>query len=175
MIDLDFHGPRFTWNRGNSQSRLDCVLVNDGWHATFPHAKNWVKLPNWTSSVSSFTEKLRQWDREVYGNINRKKDHLYRQLDDLNRKIAAIGWSEHLEKLRNELWMELEEILSQEEVMWIQFSRCKWYHHGDRNTRYFHSMASYRKRQNRIEALQLDSGEWSYDAAEIMNVGRIFF
>jgi len=55
--------------------------------------------------------------------------------------------------------------------MWVYNSRCNWYKHGDRNTRYFHSLASARRKRNRIEAIKLDNGEWSYDAKEIMEMG----
>jgi hypothetical protein len=38
LIDIGFQGPKFTWNRGRSASRLDRILVNDTWYETYPDA-----------------------------------------------------------------------------------------------------------------------------------------
>ena len=64
---------------------------------------------------------------------------------------------------------------SGEEVMWMQYSRTKWYNEGDRNSKYFHVIANGRRRRNKILSLKLESGEWSYDPDEIMEMGRRFF
>ncbi|KAK4270935.1 hypothetical protein QN277_019699 [Acacia crassicarpa] len=38
MIDIGFVGPEFTWQRGNSEARLDRMLANEEWVAMFPNA-----------------------------------------------------------------------------------------------------------------------------------------
>ncbi|XP_028802481.1 uncharacterized protein LOC114757572 [Neltuma alba] len=35
LNEVDFQGPRFTWSRGNSYSRIDRVLANSEWFETF--------------------------------------------------------------------------------------------------------------------------------------------
>ena len=45
---------------------------------------------------------------------------------------------------------EFQRKLREEEIKWIQRSRCKWSKEGDKNTRFFHEMASLRQRTNRI-------------------------
>lgn len=39
LIDLPLHGIKFTWARGNSQSKLDRCLCNDEWLVNFPHIR----------------------------------------------------------------------------------------------------------------------------------------
>ncbi|XP_039066344.1 uncharacterized protein LOC120211945 [Hibiscus syriacus] len=39
LLDLGFHGPPFTWNRGNLQQRLDRCLGNTKWISTFPNSQ----------------------------------------------------------------------------------------------------------------------------------------
>lgn len=54
-------------------------------------------------------------------------------------------------------------VLTQEEVLWLQKSRKDWILHGDRNTSLFHQKTMTRRRRNRIEAIQDNSGNWLYD------------
>lgn len=52
-----------------------------------------------------------------------------------------------------EVKKEINETLIREEVIWIQRSRALWLKCGDRNTKFFHAIASQRQRRNRIEGL----------------------
>jgi len=135
----------------------------------------WGVKDDWCGSVKQFTEDLRLWNKEVFGNIFYMKDILYQRLDIINTKMASIGISENLDKLRGELWSELEKLLAREEVIWLQYSKATWYVDGDRNTKYFHAVANGRRRRNKIEALKLESGECTYDAMEIMRMGSKSF
>ncbi|KAK8677575.1 hypothetical protein V6N13_143106 [Hibiscus sabdariffa] len=49
-----------------------------------------------------------------------------------------------------------------EEVFWEQRARVNWLRNGDRNTQFFHSCASHRRRVNRIDSLLDDDGEAVY-------------
>lgn len=50
---------------------------------------------------------------------------------------------------------ELANRIRMEEISWKQKAREKWIEEGDRNTRYFHSLASHRRRCNPVEKLQI--------------------
>lgn len=51
-------------------------------------------------------------------------------------------------------------MLAQEKILWYQKSREEWLEYGDRNTRYFHGVATNTRRRNRITSLQDESGNW---------------
>uniref|UniRef100_A0A803QIZ5 DUF4283 domain-containing protein n=1 Tax=Cannabis sativa TaxID=3483 RepID=A0A803QIZ5_CANSA len=52
------------------------------------------------------------------------------------------------------------EILAQKEVYWKQRSKQHWLNSGDTNSKYFHSIASSRKRNNQIRQLKDSDGYW---------------
>ncbi|XP_028790082.1 uncharacterized protein LOC114746054 [Neltuma alba] len=136
---------------------------------------NWAMKGDWNSDVHDFKAALSRWNVQVFGHVQRTKGKLYRRLEGLSRKSALSGLPENLERIQKELWYELEKILSKEELMWQQYSRAQWFLQGDRNSRYFHIRATSRRKRNRIEALRLESGIWSYDLKEIMDMGCHFF
>ena len=45
-------------------------------------------------------------------------------------------------------------------MMWNQRSRALWLKWGDRNTKFFHAIASQSRRKNWIVGLQNPVGEW---------------
>lgn len=59
------------------------------------------------------------------------------------------------------------ELLHSHEIFWKQRSKSLWLKEGDLNPRYFHAMASTRKRQNMIGKLRNSKGQWCTDPAEI--------
>lgn len=136
---------------------------------------SWVPSRNWEDNVKNFVGNIKGWNMEVFGSINNNKIKLLRELEEINKRMGQRGDDGELSIQRDALWVKFEEILAQEEIMWLQRSRCNWYTAGDKNTRYFYSMANSRKRRNKIEALKNDNGEWEYDEVIIRKLGTRFY
>ena len=62
--------------------------------------------------------------------------------------------------------MEFEDVTKNEEIAWRQRSRIHWLKHGNKNTKYFHRMATAHKRFNTIDKLMVE-GVTVTDSEEI--------
>ena len=52
----------------------------------------------------------------------------------------------------------MNELLYQEEMLWLQRSRIDWLKEGDRNTEFFHRKAVWRARKNKVRSLIDNNG-----------------
>ncbi|KAL4310832.1 hypothetical protein GQ457_01G001810 [Hibiscus cannabinus] len=101
--------------------------------------KDWVSRKS--GDVSSTIRKLESRCAEI-------EDAISRGVDD-NKLV------DDLKRCRSQLWDNLR----REEREWLQKSRIKWAVAGDRNTKYFHAVASARRRANYISNINIDGVE----------------
>ena len=59
-----------------------------------------------------------------------------------------------------ELEKEITELVDKENRLWFQRSKIMWAKFGDKNSKFFHSQASQRKRKNLIQKLRDSNGLW---------------
>lgn len=98
---------------------------------------------------------LRVWNKEVFGDIDRKKKSC---LDDIlrwDKKEGDEGLDEDDLIAWKEAHQELERVLEMEEIMWPQKSRVQWLKEGDQNTKFFHRMTTSRRAINHIHCLRV--------------------
>ncbi|XP_010422854.1 PREDICTED: uncharacterized protein LOC104708063 [Camelina sativa] len=105
-------------------------------------------------ALQRLTVTLKKLNHEVFGDIQRRKEHLsvsiirVQDQPDVHPSDILLSEEEGLIK-------ELELVLEQEEVLWFQKSREKWIALGERNTKYFHTSTIIRRRKNMIEMLKM--------------------
>jgi hypothetical protein len=99
---------------------------------------------------------LHAWDRRVLKKPKHRLRSAQRYLETVMRG-PINSENEHKNKEIPEL---IEKLLEQEEIRWSQRSRANWLQNGDRNTSYFHSFATARKKRNYIKKLKNIAGDF---------------
>ncbi|KAI9086117.1 hypothetical protein K1719_031950 [Acacia pycnantha] len=135
LSDLEFSGPKFTWSRYHSPLLLRLLGDREARRCERPFQffapwvvtkilvtwlrlkSVWVPSRSWEENVGSFVNSVRCWNREVLGDINRKKSHLLRCMDGINKKLERDPTNDDLEDRKGHLWVQLEEIFVQEEII----------------------------------------------------------
>ncbi|KAK8698524.1 hypothetical protein V6N13_114636 [Hibiscus sabdariffa] len=107
------------------------------------------------TTLRSCKEAAKKWFHSTKERDSDSLLFLERKCHDLEDEIQKGGViqekSVELNKLRAKLWARLRT----EEHELIQKSRVKWFQVGDRNSKYFHLIASSRRRANLISSLPL--------------------
>lgn len=99
-------------------------------------------------------ESLKSWSKKSLGNLGRQIKETRALLNSyLNSEDQALDQS-RIHSIEG----RLEKLLYKEEVHWKQRSRVNWLNSGDRNTTFFHKMASERKKKNYIGSIRNDEG-----------------
>jgi hypothetical protein len=131
-------GKRFEqiWTEDEEHTRI----VREAWDNHNQELQN--KLEDTLSS-------LHYWGKGKFDNIPKKIKAAQNDLQQLNSNNHS---GELMESIKSKE-QELDNLLHQEELWWSQRSRVLWLKHGDRNTSFFHSKASHRRKKNRIEAI----------------------
>ncbi|MBA0739953.1 hypothetical protein Gogos_013178, partial [Gossypium gossypioides] len=149
-----------------------------GWtqRQDFPNiVKNsWNYSGDMFSSLNQLTAGLKVWNKNVYGHIGFRKQKLMKSLSSIQMKLER-SYSYSLAQKEMNIREELENVLSYEELLWKQISRCGWLKLEDRNTKFFHNRVMYKRNINRITALRNINGDWLYDPEDIQEEAINYF
>ncbi|PNX92520.1 ribonuclease H, partial [Trifolium pratense] len=114
------------------------------------------------------------FNKEVFGNIFKKKRKLENRLNGIQRVMERVD-STRLILLEQQLQKELDDVLYQEELLWFQKSREKWIKFGDRNTKFFHAQTVIRRKRNKIHGITLPCGAWCTDDTILQEEAKKIF
>ncbi|GMJ10110.1 hypothetical protein like AT1G43760 [Hibiscus trionum] len=100
------------------------------------------KLCRVSSRLDAWFRKLKKEKKFTVAELNQKLE----RLNELDPSDDVLG-----DLIETKLALNLE--LDKNELYWEQQARSNWLRHGDRNTTYFHRIATQRKKKNRVSKL----------------------
>ncbi|XP_015954817.1 uncharacterized protein LOC107479185 [Arachis duranensis] len=98
---------------------------------------------------------LGRWHRENFGSIDMRIKKFEEEIKKVYDMVSNGVHDETLEARRKALVSSCKRWYIRKEVHWKQMSRSRHAKEMDKNTRYFHNLASARRRNNRIDTLMI--------------------
>ncbi|CAN1221373.1 LINE-1 retrotransposable element ORF2 protein [Linum grandiflorum] len=150
--DKNKYGPKkyFSFDsRWISNVEADSIISNS-WRSSNPKGS---KLFMFHSKLKELRYNLVEWQKSGRTNSARKIIFLK---DEINR--IKLGTSTNWDLIRN-LERKLEQELRLEDSYWKTKARNQWLLQGDRNTKYFHRIASFNRNKLHIAQLKDDEGD----------------
>lgn len=149
-------------------------LLHDGFSELVKEC--WKGDLDFKEALESFTNDVKVWNKNVFGNVHKEKKRLMARIDGIQKKMANSNHPlYHLQDLERKLQNELDDLLKKEEVLWYQKSKDNWINDGDRNTKYYHIKTVARRKKCRVEMLRNNDGVWEEDIKKLEGIATPFF
>ncbi|CAN1221161.1 Transposon TX1 uncharacterized 149 kDa protein [Linum grandiflorum] len=149
--DKHNYGPKKYFNfdsRWVSNTEVDSIISNS-WRSSNPTGS---KLFKFHSKLKNLRHNLVEWQKSGRSNSARKILTLKEEISRI-KLGTPTNW-----KLIRSLESELEQALRMEDSYWKTKARNQWLLQGDRNTKYFHRLASFHRNKMHIGKLKNDEG-----------------
>ncbi|XP_050237969.1 uncharacterized protein LOC126687450 [Mercurialis annua] len=117
-----------------------------------------LRLPkaNLVRKLKELRVLLKAWNRDVFGNMENRLATVQSSISDLEAIADLNNLSEADGSRLSDLHSEFNHISKQIESLWHQKSRVNWNLNGDRNTKYFHTVASLHSKNNLVSEFFID-------------------
>ena len=162
-------------NRGQVVNFPRPFLFQPMWlsHPDFPEVvrEAWASPTRLPVAVSTFVDKARIWNKNVFGNLFHRKKRVLARLGGIQTAMS-INPNNFLVNLERDLRAKYHEIAKLEEEFWDMKSRITWLVEGDRNTSFYHTSALARRRKNCISCMKDSVGNWIQGEREIADYIR---
>ncbi|XP_016178468.1 uncharacterized protein LOC107620885 [Arachis ipaensis] len=127
-----------------------------------------------TGKLKALTIPLRQWHKNTFRDMDKRLMRLEEEITKLDNLVSNGIYDGTTEARRKALVSFCEKWYIRKEIHWKQMSRSQHAANMDKNTRYFHNIASARRRSNRIDALMIH-GRLVRNQARIKGAIRGFY
>ncbi|WMV42421.1 hypothetical protein MTR67_035806 [Solanum verrucosum] len=100
--------------------------------------------------------KMKEWSKNNRKNCNTQKEEIMEELAKWEAVQEQRVLTEEEIQQKTNLAITYEQVAKNEEIRWRQRSRIQWLKQRDKNTKFFHRVATSQKRYNSIESLLVD-------------------
>nr|XP_025670267.1 uncharacterized protein LOC112770058 [Arachis hypogaea] len=111
---------------------------------------------DFTDKLKALTIPLRRWHKDNFADMDNKILQFENELNKIDDMVSSGTYDGTVEARRKALVTCCERWYVRKKLHWKQMSRSKHAKDMDKNTRYFHQIASSRRRNNRIDALVIN-------------------
>ncbi|VVA25489.1 Hypothetical predicted protein, partial [Prunus dulcis] len=108
--------------------------------------------------LRTIKQKIKVWNKEVFGDLVSAKKEAEARIAALDLMEGQGGLDNTLRKEREDLYFMVSDLVHKEEVKWRQRGKIQWARDGDSNTKFFHRIASGRRKRNFIQKLEVAGG-----------------
>ncbi|KAL4178544.1 hypothetical protein AMTRI_Chr13g115590 [Amborella trichopoda] len=138
------------WIRDNAMEGR----IKNAWNNK--RSQGWVGFVG-AKEVHSAEQEILKWKNDHKVNYKLKAEETMNKIRELYLKEWESGVFVPQDLVYiDSLNKELHDWIRMDETYWRQRSRVKWLKDGDLNTKFFHAMASARKRSNSIQGIKLE-------------------
>ncbi|CAL8157492.1 unnamed protein product [Prunus armeniaca] len=106
--------------------------------------------------LRTLRHKRKDWNKEVFGDLVSEKKEAEARIAALDLMEGQGGLDINLRKEREGLYLLVSDLVYKEEVKWRQSGKIQWAKDGDSNTKFFHRIASGRRKRNLIQKLEVE-------------------
>ncbi|RVW20242.1 hypothetical protein CK203_110272 [Vitis vinifera] len=111
------------------------------------------------AKTKELKQKLKVWNREVFGNLEGNKRAALQQVDYWDGVESERSLSLEKTELKKEAKESYKKWVLLEKSHWRQLSREVWLKEWDKNTGFFHRMANAHRNNNSLDRVKID-GVW---------------
>ena len=108
------------------------------------------------SKLKALMADLKLWNSLEFGDVSLKLQGVLQAIQRLEVIAENRDLTEEEKTEKKNLKIEWEKNSLLEEISWRQKSRVTWLREGDKNTKYFHSVANSHRRNNSIRQIDID-------------------
>ncbi|KAL4194233.1 hypothetical protein AMTRI_Chr05g67590 [Amborella trichopoda] len=109
------------------------------------------------SKIQLLKASLKSWSQSLPGNYSHIKSNLLNTLLELDCLEESWPLSPSEIDLRIQTKLDYLSTLKKEELFWYQRCRINWLKVGDLNTRFFHRIANWCRRENTISTIKVNN------------------
>ncbi|XP_025661310.1 uncharacterized protein [Arachis hypogaea] len=108
-----------------------------------------------TRKLKALTIPLRKWHKDNFGDMDKRLMMVEEEMKKIDNMVSNGTYDGTTEARRRALVSLCEKWYIRKEIHWKQMSRSQHARNMDKNTRFFHNIASARRRNNRIDTLMI--------------------
>ncbi|XP_026451542.1 uncharacterized protein LOC113351838 [Papaver somniferum] len=146
-----------------------CVLDSDWGACPFRFQLAWLEGTAgecFAKKLNTLKEKLKVWNRDVLGSIDRALDTALTKLKELDDLDDDRGLTEVEEDMLVTAKVDFEVAHRRQNILLRKKSRIRYFRDGDRNTKHFHRVVKGHRAFNNINNLR-KNGRWTGNKDEI--------